>query len=49
MDENLLTWNFPNFVTIILMIVTLWVIAGLVGHFLFRAPAQQQPQQQQGA
>jgi hypothetical protein len=37
-DENLLSWNIPNFVTIVLMIALLWCALGFLGHIFIRRP-----------
>lgn len=38
MDENLISWNPRNFITVVLMLGIIWVILGTVGHVFFRAP-----------
>ena len=42
MDENLISWNLPNVITLLFMILILWMIGGAIGHFFVRAPAQKQ-------
>lgn len=33
--ENLISWNIPNFITIVLMIGIVWVVIGGAAHLLF--------------
>jgi hypothetical protein len=33
-NENVLSWNVPNVVTIWLMVALLWVVMGMGSHFL---------------
>lgn len=35
-SENLITWNLPNFVSVLLMLAVLWAGAGLVSGFVRR-------------
>jgi len=36
MDENVISWNLPNVVSILLMFMIIWIIFGSIGHFFFR-------------
>ena len=38
--ESLISWNLPNFVTIVLMLAIIWVVVGAAGHLFVRGPAQ---------
>jgi hypothetical protein len=31
-NENVISWNLPNFVTFVLMVALLWAGAGVVSH-----------------
>lgn len=33
MNEGLISWNFANFITVILMFLVLWGTAGIISHF----------------
>lgn len=35
-NGNIITWNFPNFISFVLMIAILWVVLGAAGHVLWR-------------
>lgn len=35
MGENIISWNIPNFVTIVTMVAVIWVVLGFASH-LFR-------------
>ena len=39
MDENVLSWNIPNWITVVLMVTIVWGAIGLGGSFLFRPKA----------
>jgi hypothetical protein len=41
-SENIIGWNFPNVVTIGLMLVIIWVAMGVVSH-LFRGRRDVEP------
>lgn len=34
--ENLISWNLPNFVSITLMVVMIWLVLGGVSHLIRR-------------
>lgn len=38
-NESLISWNIPNFISIVLMMAIVWVIIGTAGHLLVRRPA----------
>lgn len=38
-DQNILSWNVANFISVILMIAILWALLGALGHIAVRAPA----------
>jgi hypothetical protein len=33
MNENVISWNLPNFITIMLMVALLWAGVGFLSHF----------------
>lgn len=35
-EESVISWNLPNVVTVIMMLLIIWVVLGGLGHFLFR-------------
>ncbi len=37
-SESLISWNLPNFITIVLMLAIVWVVIGAAGHLLVRGP-----------
>lgn len=39
MEESLISWNLPNFVSFIFFIAILWVAIGALGHIFVRRPA----------
>lgn len=36
MDETVISWNLPNVISIIFMLMIIWIVFGMVGHFVFR-------------
>jgi hypothetical protein len=36
MDETVISWNLPNVISVILMVLIIWIAFGFVGHFVFR-------------
>lgn len=48
-SENLISWNIPNFVSIVLMIAIIWVVIGTAGHLLVRGPASRRMRSGQSA
>jgi hypothetical protein len=36
MDETVISWNLPNIISVILMLMIIWMAFGFVGHFVFR-------------
>lgn len=38
--ESLISWNLPNFITIVFMLAIIWVVIGAAGHIFVRRPAQ---------
>lgn len=43
MNEGLISWNVPNIISVILMILIIWIVFGGVGHFVFRTGAKSSP------
>jgi len=39
MDETVISWNLPNIISVILMVMIIWIAFGMVGHFVFRQGA----------
>lgn len=35
-NENIISWNLPNFVTVVLMIGLVWSAGGIVSHLLMK-------------
>lgn len=38
-DEQLLSWNIPNFISVALMLALIWCALGFLGHMVFRKPS----------
>jgi hypothetical protein len=36
MNETVISWNLPNVVSVILMVLIIWIVFGFIGHFVFR-------------
>lgn len=54
MEESVISWNLPNIISILLMVMIIWIVFGMVGHFVFRqggspAPASGGSQPFQGS
>lgn len=43
MEESVISWNLPNIVTVILMVMIIWILFGAVGHFVFRQGGKSAP------
>lgn len=41
MDETVISWNLPNIISVILMVLIIWIVFGFVGHFVFRNGGKQ--------
>lgn len=40
MEENVISWNLPNVISVIAMLLIIWIVFGAVGHFVFRTGAK---------
>jgi hypothetical protein len=40
MEENVISWNLPNVISVIMMLLIIWIVFGAVGHFVFRQGAK---------
>lgn len=43
MEESVISWNLPNIISIILMVMIIWIVFGMVGHFVFRQGGKSAP------
>lgn len=41
MDETVISWNLPNIISVVLMVMIIWIVFGFIGHFVFRSGASQ--------
>ena len=39
MEESLISWNLPNFISFVFFIVVIWIVIGSLGHMFVRRPA----------